>query len=69
MLEEQGLLLLAADAWADAAILAARAAIESDAERRAIGLCERMGAHPLLGPVPERRWRDTAATKEISSGA
>ena len=46
----------AADAWADAAIMAARAGIASEAEDRACSLCESMGMHPLLGPLPETRW-------------
>ena len=46
----------AADAWADAAIMAARAGVASEAEVRARSLCESLGMHPLLGPLPETRW-------------
>ena len=54
--ESADLLVYAADALADAAILAARAGVASDAEQRAIELCTRIGLHPVLGPLPETRW-------------
>ncbi len=62
--EELGLLIHAADAWADAAILAARAGLDSDAEHQALVLCESTGMHPLLGPLPERRWLGSSSTQE-----
>jgi len=67
--EELGYLIHAADAWADAAILAARAGVSSDAEARAIGLCEEMGMHPLLGPLPETRWTGALSAEESRAGA
>ena len=54
--EEAGYPIYAVDALADAAILAARAGIPSDAEQRALGLCRDMGMHPVLGSLPETRW-------------
>jgi tetratricopeptide (TPR) repeat protein len=54
--EEAGYPIYAVDALADAAILAARSDIPSDAEERAIGLCREMGMHPMLGTLPETRW-------------
>ncbi len=50
MLEEIDYRTPAAEAWADAAFLAASARTPSDAERRAAGLCAEIGLHPLLGP-------------------
>jgi tetratricopeptide (TPR) repeat protein len=46
----------AADAWADAALMAARLSLATEAERRAAGLYREMGMHPLLGWPPETRW-------------
>ncbi len=55
-LEQLGLLTLAVDAWADAALIAARAGRSSPALDHAFALIERLGMHPLLGPLPETRW-------------
>lgn len=55
-LEDAGRRAEAADVWADTALLAARAGIASEAGGRALELCESMSMHPLLGPLPERRW-------------
>ena len=55
-LEELGWRRVALDAWADAALLAARAGRSSDAEDRALALARSTGIHPLLGPLPETRW-------------
>ena len=57
-LEELGWRRHALDAWADAALLAARAGRSSDAEERAHALARSTGLHPLLGPLPETRWVD-----------
>ncbi|MEA2026830.1 MAG: hypothetical protein U9O18_09065, partial [Chloroflexota bacterium] len=69
MFEQLGLRLYAADAWADAAILAAREGVSSDAEQRAMELCQSMGMHPLLGPLPETRWLYPAESAEVTSRA
>jgi class 3 adenylate cyclase/tetratricopeptide (TPR) repeat protein len=63
-MEQLGYRVHAADAWADAALLTARAGIDSEAERRAVDLTEQMGLHPLLGPLPETRWLAPAAPAE-----
>jgi hypothetical protein len=55
-LEELGYRRYALDAWADAALLAARAGRTSDAGERALALARSTGLHPLLGPLPETRW-------------
>lgn len=55
-LEAAGYRLTAAYAYADAAILAARAGRASDAEQRAMALAAEIGLHPPLGPLPETRW-------------
>ena len=67
--EELGYPVLAADAWADAAIMAARAGVASEAEGRARSLCESMGMHPLLGPLPEARWIRGDLREESAAGA
>jgi class 3 adenylate cyclase len=55
-LEVVGYRLLAAYAYSDAAILAARAGRASDAEARAMAIAAEIGLHPSLGPLPETRW-------------
>jgi hypothetical protein len=55
-LERSGFRWAAADAWADAALMAARGGEGSKAGQRASELCVAMGLHPLLGPLPESRW-------------
>ena len=69
MFEQLGLRLYAADAWADAAILAARAGVASEAEHHATRLCQSMGMHPLLGPLPETRWLHPDESTEVASRA
>ena len=54
--EEEGYRISCADAWADAAIIAARAGLASSAQRRAVELYREMGVHPLLGDLPETGW-------------
>jgi tetratricopeptide (TPR) repeat protein len=61
ILERHGYLVQAADAWADAALLAARDGRASVAYERAEALVERIGLHPLLGPLPETRWLQVAS--------
>jgi hypothetical protein len=46
---ESGYRISAADALADAAVLAARAGLASSAGQRAVALYQEMGARPLLG--------------------
>ncbi|MET1232649.1 MAG: hypothetical protein ABWY52_07340, partial [Candidatus Limnocylindrales bacterium] len=55
-LDAAGYRLLAAYAFADAAILAARAGRVSDANERAMTIADEIGLHPSLGPLPETRW-------------
>jgi tetratricopeptide (TPR) repeat protein len=55
-LDAVGYRTLAAYAYADAAILAARAGRASDAEARAMDIAAEIGLHPSLGPLPETRW-------------
>jgi class 3 adenylate cyclase/tetratricopeptide (TPR) repeat protein len=55
-LDASGWRVLAADAWADAALIAARAGIPSAALEQALTICEETGLHPALGPLPETRW-------------
>ena len=55
-LEAAGYRLTAANAFADAAILAARAGRASDAGTRAMAIAAEIGLHPYLGPLPETRW-------------
>jgi class 3 adenylate cyclase/tetratricopeptide (TPR) repeat protein len=55
-MEGLGYRVHAADAWADAALVAARDGSSPDAEGRASDLYGAMGMHPLLGPLPETRW-------------
>ncbi len=55
-LDAFGYRTLAAYAFADAAILAARAGRASDAEARAMSIAAEIGLHPSLGPLPETRW-------------
>ena len=51
-----GYLTLAVEAYADAALIAARAGRASEAEERALAICAETGVHHLLGPLPETRW-------------
>lgn len=55
-LDAAGWRLPAADAWADAALIAARAGIASDGLERALAIAAEIGLHPPLGPLPETRW-------------
>jgi class 3 adenylate cyclase len=55
-LDAVGYRLQAAYAYADAAVLAARAGRASDAEARAMAIAAEIGLHPSLGPLPETRW-------------
>jgi tetratricopeptide (TPR) repeat protein len=55
-LDASGWRTLAAEAWADAALIAARAGMPSPALERAIAIGEEIGLHPPLGPLPETRW-------------
>ncbi len=66
-LEDLGLKLKAADAWADAALLAARSRRVSDARDRAMALIDEIGLHPLLGPLPETRWLEPLDADEADS--
>ncbi len=54
--DEQGYRVSAADAWADAALLATRLGVTSTAGSRAEEAYRAMGVHPLLGALPETRW-------------
>ena len=60
-----GYLTLAVEAYADAAVIAARAGRASTAEERALTICAETGVHHILGPLPETRWtaRQTAARR------
>lgn len=62
--EDLGLHRIAADFWADAALIAARAGVDAEALGRARSPHEQMGMVPWLGPLPETRWlgpaRDSA---------
>lgn len=55
-LEKLGWRKPALDAWADAALMAARAGRPSDALEHARALARATGLHPLLGSLPEDRW-------------
>jgi len=66
-LEDLGLKAQASDAWADAALLAARAGIDSEAASRATVLVEEMGIRPWLGPLPETRWLEPASDDSEAS--
>ena len=55
-LESVGYRLLAAYAFADAALLAARVGRASNAEQRAMAIAVEIGLYPSLGPLPETRW-------------
>jgi len=66
-LEDLGHKLKAADAWADAAIMAARSERASAALERAVALIEEIGLHPLLGPLPETRWLEKLDASEVAS--
>ena len=68
-LESLGVTLKAADAWADAALLAARTGRVSDALERAVALIEAMGFHPLLGPVPETRWLEPVDAADAATAS
>lgn len=61
-LDAVGYRLLAAHAFADAALLAARAGRASSANERAMAIAAEIGLHPSLGALPETRW--TAASVE-----
>ena len=58
-LEERGYSLQAADARADAALLATRAGLSTEAGEWALEFYARIGARPRLGPLPETRWLAT----------
>ncbi len=66
-LEGLGLKLQASEAWADAALLAARAGVESEAASRATELVDEMGIRPWLGPLPETRWLEPAKDESGAS--
>lgn len=51
-----GYLAVAVEAYADAALMAARAGRASEAEQRALAICAETRVHHLLGPLPETRW-------------
>jgi class 3 adenylate cyclase len=55
-LEAAGYRLLAVNAFADAALMAARAGRQSAAGERAIAIAAEIGYHHVLGPLPETRW-------------
>lgn len=55
-LARRGYVALAVDAYADAAILAARAGRTSEAEARALAIRAGTGVHHVLGALPETRW-------------
>jgi tetratricopeptide (TPR) repeat protein len=55
-LDAAGYRMLAAYAFADAALIAARSGRRSDAEARALAIAAEIGLHPSLGPLPETRW-------------
>jgi class 3 adenylate cyclase/tetratricopeptide (TPR) repeat protein len=55
-LEAAGYRLLAVNAFADAALIAARAGRPSSAGVRATAIAAEIGYHHLLGPLPETRW-------------
>jgi tetratricopeptide (TPR) repeat protein len=55
-LERAGYRLLAVNAFADAALIAARAGRPSAAAERALAIAAEIGYHHLLGPLPETRW-------------
>jgi len=46
----------AVDAFADAALIAARAGRPSTAGERAVAIADEIGYHHILGPLPETRW-------------
>ena len=66
-LARAGYLAAAVEAYADAALLAARARRPSEAEKRALDICAATGLHHLLGPLPETRW--TSQTAKSSAPA
>ena len=51
-----GYVTLAMEAYADAAVIAARSGRASTAEERALTICAETGVHHNLGPLPETRW-------------
>jgi class 3 adenylate cyclase/tetratricopeptide (TPR) repeat protein len=55
-LDAVGYRLLAAYAFADAALIAARTGRANKAEERAMAIAAEIGLHPALGPLPETRW-------------
>ena len=65
-LEVAGYRRLAVDAFADAALMAARAGRSSIAGERAIAIANEIGFHHFLGPLPETRW--IAAPADQSHG-
>jgi tetratricopeptide (TPR) repeat protein len=55
---------MAADCLADAALIAARADLDADPFRgKAQALYDAQGIRPMLGPLPERRWIGSAASR------
>jgi len=65
-LENLGYIRWAFDAWADAALIAARAGRASGAQERAIAIATTTGLHALLGPLPETRWLESVKVSEAS---
>ena len=68
-LDAAGYRLTAAYAFADAAILAARAGRASNAEARAVAIASEIGLHPPLGPLPETRWLAPRPTRRVTDGS
>jgi class 3 adenylate cyclase/tetratricopeptide (TPR) repeat protein len=60
VLEAHGYRMRTVMALADAAVLVARSGRRSDAGVKASELASEMGMHPLIGPLPEARWIETA---------
>jgi hypothetical protein len=55
-LDAIGYRLLAAHAFSDAALVAARAGRASSSGERAMAIAAEIGLQPALGPLPETRW-------------
>ncbi|HEY3524329.1 MAG TPA: hypothetical protein VGK63_11570 [Candidatus Limnocylindrales bacterium] len=67
-LEALGERLAAAEAWADAALAAARAGLDPDpALGRARELYAACQTFPILGPLPETRWVDPAGDPALAT--
>jgi class 3 adenylate cyclase/tetratricopeptide (TPR) repeat protein len=64
-----GYLTLAVEAYADAALIAARAGRASEAEERALTICAETGVHHILGPLPETKWMVRQAIGDRSLSA